>query len=438
MKKLVLLDIDRTLAEGSIGVLLTNYLFKKKLFPKKCYLEINKAIELNDKGKISYQKRGEIIIKNWAKGFKDWNKNKLLNLARDYFKKEHYKKIYDGAKELIGFLKKKNYYIVGISRAFEECLIPLKKYLGISLIIGTKFEYKNGVCTGKLLNKMWESGAKEKELMNVFKHANLTTDEAMAFGDTEDDYYMLKFVEFPITVNANKALEKIALKRHWAIYGNLKDLLRDLQSGKLFPKIGWFHHYSKKYNRIILNETMLKQVLLNDAPFVNVVKKCIKHGGRILEAGCGLGRTAISLSLNGFKVTAIDNDKDVLKIAKINCFNYGKSVKLWLLDIFELGKHFRSKQFDVVTHGGVLEHFSDNQIKLLLDEQLKVAPIIIFSVPIKSKRNNIYFKHDQMGHRHLWTKSQWIDFISNYYKIKEARISKSLRKDDLIMVITKR
>src|SRR3989344_7712163 len=149
----------------------------------------------------------------------------------------------------------------------------------------------------------------------------------MAFGDTKDDYYMLKFVEFPITVNANKALEKIALERHWPIYHNLKDLLRDLQSGKLFPKTNWFNHYSEKYNRIILNEIMLKQVLLNDHFFIDIVKKYVKSGGKILEAGCGLGRTAISLSSKGFKVTAIDNDKDILKIAKINCFNFGKSVR---------------------------------------------------------------------------------------------------------------
>ena len=209
MKKLVLFDIDRTLAEGSIGVLFVNYLFKKNLFSKKCYIEINNAIELNNKGKISYQKRGEIIIKNWAEGFKGYNRNDLISLAKDYFKNEHYKKVYSGAKELIKFLREKDYYVVGISRAFEECLIPLKEYLNISLIIGTKFEYKNETYTGNLMNKMWKAGAKERELMNVFKITNLTTEGSMAFGDTKDDYYMLAYSEFVIPlVNAVKELKQ--------------------------------------------------------------------------------------------------------------------------------------------------------------------------------------------------------------------------------------
>ncbi len=438
MKKLALFDIDRTLAEGSIGVLCTNWLSKRKLFFNRYSNEINRAIKLNKNGKLSYKKRGEIIIKNWVEGFKGWNKEDILQEAKGYFKKEHYKRIYPGARDLMKYLKKNNYYIVGISRAFEECLIPLKNYLDVDYIVGTKFEYKRGKCTGKLLNKMWEAGAKEKELMEMFKHTNLTTEESIAFGDTEDDFYMLKFVEYPVTVNVNKTLEKIATEKHWPIYNNLKILLRDLKSGKFIPQQNWFHHYAKKYGHIIINDGMFKEAVRNDKSFIQVVKKYVKPKGKILEIGCGLGRTAINLSLNNFDVTAVDNEKDILKIAKINCYNFGKNIKLRLMDMFEIDKRYKAKSFKAVTHGGVLEHFSDNQIKIILDKQLKVAPLVIFSVPVKSKRNEKYFKNDIMGHRYLWSKTEWVNFLKNYYKIRETKIEKALRKDDLIIVVGKK
>ncbi len=43
-----------------------------------------------------------------------------------------------------------------------------------------------------------------------------------------------------------------------------------------------------------------------------------------------------------------------------------------------------------------------------------------------------------MGHRHLWSKTQWVEFLKNYYKIKEARVVRAIRKDDLVIALTKK
>lgn len=438
MKKLALFDIDRTIAEGSIGVLFVGYLLKKGLFPRKNYLEIKKAIKLNNQGKIGYTKRGEIIIKSWATGLKGTARTKIEDEAKTFFEKQHSRQVYPGAKELIEDLKRKGYFVVGVSRAFDEVLTPLKNYLKMNRVVGTGFECKNGAYTGKLLNEMWKPGAKEKELMKLFTQENLTTYESMAFGDTEDDYYMLKFVEYPVTVNANKKLEKIATQKYWPIYNDLKVLLGDMKSGKFMPKIDWFGHYSQKYDRIIMNDQMLKQVIENDKHFIQILKKYVKPKGKILEAGCGLGRTAVALSQAGFRVTAIDNDKGILRIAKINCYNHGKNISVGLIDFFEVDKRFKPRSFDAVTHEGVLEHFSDNQIKIILDKQLKVAPLVVFSVPVKTKRNDEYFKRDHVGHRNLWSKENWAHFLKDRYRLREAGIKHALRKDDLVMVISRK
>ena len=438
MKKLALFDIDRTVAEGSIGVLLVQHLMKKGLFPKKDYQRITKAIKLNDAGKINFTKRGELIIKSWANGLKGLSKSQIEREAREFFETKHKKEVYPGARQLVEYLKRKNYFVVGISRAFEEVLEPLGKYLKLNHVVGTRFEYKNGICTGNVLNQMWKPGAKEKELMNIFSSENLTTYESMAFGDTEDDYYMLKFVEYPITVNANKKLEKIATQKYWPIYNDLSLLLEDIKSGRFMPKIDWFGHYSRKYDRIIMNEKMLGNVIENDGKFIAILKKYAKPNAKVLEAGCGLGRTAVALSLAGYRVTAIDNDKGILRIARINCFNFGSNIRLMLLDFFDIDKRFKKWSFGAVTHEGVLEHFSDNQMKIILDKQLKVAPVIVFSVPVKSKRNDAYFKRDHVGHRNLWSKRDWVNFLKGKYSIKQATITPALRKDDLVMVIGKK
>lgn len=437
MKKLALFDIDRTLAENSIGVCFINYLQRKGKFPLEQYQSINKAVRDNKAGRISYTTRGRIIIENWAQGLRGWTKQELEAQAQQFFREEHAKRVYPGAKKLVSFLKKNHYLVVGISRAFEECLLPLQRTLGISTVIGTQFQYDaHGKCTGKLLNRMWLAGAKQQELMRLFPRYNLTTEDSLAFGDTEDDYYMLKFVKYPITVNANSTLEKIAFQKHWPAYHDLLRVLGDMQSGKLLPKTDWFGHYAKKYGYIIIDARRIKDSLRNDQPFVALMRRFIPHGSSIVEAGCGLGRLAISLSQAGYAVTAIDNDKEILEAAKINCSNFGKNVHLELADIFDLDHRFRSRKFAAVTHGGVLEHFSDNQMKIILDKQLKLAPLVLFSVPVHSARNARYFQADSMGHRNLWSKAQWKNFLQSYYTVKALKTVHATRKDDLLVVIT--
>ncbi len=412
IKKLAIFDIDRTLVEGSIGVLFTDYLAGRGLFPLKNQRKIEQAIYLNKQGKLTYRQRGRIIIENWAHGFKGWQRDDILELARKFLYDNLSRIVHNDARQLIRYLHQSRYLVVGISRAYEEILEPLGKYLHLDEVIGTKLEYSDrNFCTGKVKNKMWSDKAKEEAIMDIFKKHNLTTRNSIAFGDTEDDSYMMHFVEYPITVYSNMNLESLPLKYNWPVYNNLRDVLVDLRSGKLMPKFDWFEHYERKYNRIIMDERMLLKSVANEREFIQTVSKYIKKGAKILEVGCGLGRTAITLSLQGYQITAIDDNKRILKIAQINSYNFGKSIKLDLADAFSIDKKFRSSNFTAVVHEGFLEHFANNQIKILLDKQLKVAPLVIFSVPVKSRRNNKYFKNDKIGHRNLWSKKAWRDFL---------------------------
>ncbi len=86
----------------------------------------------------------------------------------------------------------------------------------------------------------------------------------------------------------------------------------------------WYEHYTKKLGgKLILDEKALKKNLENDKPFLEVMKTHLKPGSKILEIGCALGRNTVSMSLEGYRVVAIDRDERMLRIAMANVGKWG-------------------------------------------------------------------------------------------------------------------
>lgn len=138
---------------------------------------------------------------------------------------------------------------------------------------------------------------------------------------------------------------------------------------------------------------------------------------RVLEVATGSGGMSIFLSqLAGFEVAAIDLDPDVIAGAKANNHAYGGHVNFQVADAFALP--FADNSFDLIFHQGFLEHFSNEDIHKLLEEQLRVSPQIIFSVP-----NKFYGRRD-FGDERLLSRRQWEKNLSRYEIVLSSNYAK--------------
>jgi len=177
-----------------------------------------------------------------------------------------------------------------------------------------------------------------------------------------------------------------------------------------------------------------------------IYKEFVKSNARILDIGCGLGCMAVPLSTLGYEITGIDNDPDVVKAAKQNAEKFGRKIEIIKADIFDIDKLFQKDSFDACISGGVLEHFPEDEIRQIIDKQLKLAPIVIASMPIALKNNvqEEYKNYDKRIckdgiYRNMWTADHWTDVILKDYNILKKHVGKAADCiggfDEIIVVI---
>jgi ubiquinone/menaquinone biosynthesis C-methylase UbiE len=141
--------------------------------------------------------------------------------------------------------------------------------------------------------------------------------------------------------------------------------------------------------------------------FLNLIIKHSTPNKPVLECGAGTGKFSVYLASLGFNTYAIDLEHEMVEHAKqlseLVC--HQNPVKVFQGNISSIP--FHDKFFAVSHSSGVLEHFSDSKIVELINEQLRVADTIVFSVP------SCYFEKKMQGNERFLTRQEWRNIISN-------------------------
>ena len=115
---------------------------------------------------------------------------------------------------------------------------------------------------------------------------------------------------------------------------------------------------------------------------------------------------SVYLSKEGADTIGIDNDERNIALAGKNNSVLRGNAKFTKADAFHLP--YPDKSFDVAFSQGLLEHFDCQDIIKLIDEQLRVAKAVAFSVP------NKFYNHKDFGDERLFTKKEWESILSKY------------------------
>lgn len=171
-------------------------------------------------------------------------------------------------------------------------------------------------------------------------------------------------------------------------------------------KTTWVELYKKEIKKIGHYDEYLKVKIKEKTPLIKRIIKHAKPRKRILEAACGTAVLSTYLTNLGFNVTAVDIDKEILKLANKISKNYLHKPSFKKGNLFSL--NYPDNYFDVVFSHGVLEHFSDKDIIKILNIELRISKTVIVSIP-----SNYFKKSERMfGDERFLSRNKWVNLIN--------------------------
>jgi SAM-dependent methyltransferase len=168
----------------------------------------------------------------------------------------------------------------------------------------------------------------------------------------------------------------------------------------------WADHYREYCG----NDGLLGGNIMRHARFVEELARWVKVGSRVLEVGSGTGVIGWPLAQAGVKVVSLDNDQEILEMAKLNAKTLGASIEYVFGDALHLG--YADGEFDLVYSHGLLEHFGDEELEKAIYEHRRVGKMVVVGMPLVGCRDGAF------GNERWRTLDEWTGILDKAGLIK--------------------
>jgi len=216
MKKLAIFDLDNTLLNGDSDVAWGEYLIELGIWDSQLYRQtnlkfyqdyLNGCLDIRAFQRFQLQvltKHSLETVLQWRQGFMDEIITPMILPKAQALIEEHRQ---EGAHLLI---------ITSTNRFITQ---PIAEKLGISDLIATEPEIKEGRYTGEIIDEPSYAEGKIIRLEKWLKERNWVFEniETWFYSDSRSDLPLLRKVKHPIAVDADATLRAEAERQNWSI-----------------------------------------------------------------------------------------------------------------------------------------------------------------------------------------------------------------------------
>ena len=113
----------------------------------------------------------------------------------------------------------KNHMVLLVSGTFEDLLPLLGEKIGVEHVLGTRLEFREGRCTGRVRGSACMGSEKVRRVQELLGEKGLEVDlsSSFAYADSISDLPLLEWVGNPVAVEPEEKLQAIAKERGWQI-----------------------------------------------------------------------------------------------------------------------------------------------------------------------------------------------------------------------------
>ena len=206
-------DVDHTLIPENSGKSLIlrarrEGLMRKRDFVHAVYLALLFRMNWRDPMRIIPRMAG------WLEGVSE---NELNELVGELFADRLASAIPDAIYREMDMHRKLGARLVILSASMTPVCNAFAQHLGMDDVICTELETRDGYYTGRTLGRFCYGDEKLVRMINYCRGARCMLEHAWFYSDSVSDLPGLEQVGHPICVNPDKALQRIAQTRGWAV-----------------------------------------------------------------------------------------------------------------------------------------------------------------------------------------------------------------------------
>lgn len=213
MPKIYFFDMDHTLIDNDCDVSWKSFVVEQELAPADAleratfyyYQYVDGKLDINDF--MDFQLK-EFIGKTEAE---------MEKLVRLHFEMWVKKTIYADAEAEVKRVQARGKPTVLLSATNRVIARPVAEYFGFDACLATELELKDGRYTGKLAGEYALGAGKIGMAREYCESLNLSLNDAAYYGDSVNDFPILKAVGFPVAANPCSELEAGAIEHNWPI-----------------------------------------------------------------------------------------------------------------------------------------------------------------------------------------------------------------------------
>ena len=215
MSYIAFFDLDKTILKINSGRILFHKSYKMKILSK---MEMSLAFLLALLNKLQLLDPLK-IIELFPARLLNYPVKEFERLCAEMVEEDLLKHIWPQMIEEIEMHKKQGAKLVMLSATISLICTPIAKHLGFDEVICSELATKDGMFSGKTVRKLCFREEKLVRLNEYFDSVNhFKKEDCYYYGDSIDDLPVLESVGFPVCVNPDKRLARIADDNNWMVH----------------------------------------------------------------------------------------------------------------------------------------------------------------------------------------------------------------------------